>query len=70
MNTTLWRCLLAPRTSWHAWRLARAGNGSLTFDAAWRRVRIDLCPEEMPYREYGHLPPRPPGEDRTRSPWN
>lgn len=56
MSTSLWRCLLSPRTSWRAWRLTRAGDGNLTFDAAWRRARIDLHPDEMPYMLQGHLP--------------
>jgi hypothetical protein len=56
MNTSLWRCLLAPRTSWRAWQLTRSANGTVTFDTAWRRARIDFHPDEMPYRHHGHLP--------------
>ncbi|TXS06762.1 hypothetical protein EAO73_12090 [Streptomyces sp. col6] len=56
MSTSLWRCLLAPRTSWCAWHLTRASNGTLTFDTAWRRARIDRHPDEMPYRHHGHQP--------------
>jgi hypothetical protein len=69
MRTTLWRWLLAPRTSWHAWRLMRIGDDRLSFDTAWRRARVDLHPDEMPYREYGHLSERRATDD-TRAPWH
>ncbi|MFF9403467.1 hypothetical protein [Streptomyces sp. NPDC014744] len=56
MNTSVLRWLLSPRTSWHAWRVARASHGNLTFDAAWRRTRINIHPDEKPYQRHGHLP--------------
>jgi hypothetical protein len=52
----VWRWLLAPWTSWRAWRLARASQGNLSFDAAWRRTRLEKHPDEMPYQRHGHLP--------------
>lgn len=56
MSTSLWRCLLAPRTSWRAWQLTRYANGNISYDTAWRRARIDLHPDELPYRHHDHLP--------------
>ncbi|MFB6563919.1 hypothetical protein ACFCYH_34395 [Streptomyces sp. NPDC056400] len=56
MSTTLWRWLLSPRTSWHAWRAVRASGGDLSFDAAWRQTRVQLHPDEADYRAAGHRP--------------
>lgn len=50
------RWLLAPRTSWHAWRLVRTSQSDVSFDTAWRQTRIQLHPDEMPYRQHGHRP--------------
>ncbi|MEK2477265.1 hypothetical protein [Streptomyces noursei] len=55
MSTSGWRWLLSPWTSWRAWRLARASQGNLSFDAAWRRARLEQHPDEMPYQQHGHL---------------
>lgn len=61
MTTTLLRCLLAPRTSWHALRLMRATRRSqataVSFDVAWRRVRVRLRPDEAAHRLAGHRAP-------------
>ncbi|WP_328299189.1 hypothetical protein OG389_16175 [Streptomyces sp. NBC_00435] len=54
MNTTIWRWLLSPRTSWHARRAVRASNGNLSFDVAWRQTRVRLHPDEADYRAAGH----------------
>lgn len=56
MNTAIWRWLLAPRTSWHAWRLVRASGNTISYDTAWREVRLRLCPDEIAYRRHGHFP--------------
>ncbi len=66
MSTFLWRLLLAPWTSWRAWRLVRVGRGSLTFDTAWRRARMERHPDEMPYRCHGHIAPDHTWEDTPR----
>ncbi|MGW4139882.1 hypothetical protein ACWELV_24230 [Streptomyces mirabilis] len=55
MSTSLWRWLLSPLTSWRAWRLAQDSKGTVSFDVAWRRTRIDRHPDEMPYQQHGHL---------------
>ncbi|MER5801502.1 hypothetical protein [Streptomyces mirabilis] len=55
MSTSVWRWLLSPWTSWRAWKLARASQGNLSFDAAWRRARLEQHPDEMPYQQQGHL---------------
>ncbi|MGW7353631.1 hypothetical protein [Streptomyces sp. NPDC054784] len=55
MTTSLWRCLLSPRTSWRAWRLAQASGGNLSFDTAWRRARVERHPDELLYQRHGHL---------------
>ncbi|MGH1555384.1 hypothetical protein ACRAWF_36715 [Streptomyces sp. L7] len=60
MSTLVLRWLLSPRTSWHAWRLVLASDDDLSFDAAWRRTRVDRHPEERPYLEYGHRSPVDP----------
>ncbi|MFH8350422.1 hypothetical protein [Streptomyces sp. NPDC018045] len=56
MSTSALRWLLSPRTSWLAWRLARASCGNLSFDAAWRHTRVHLHPDEAPFRRQGHRP--------------
>ncbi|MFD9485651.1 hypothetical protein ACFWBX_17020 [Streptomyces sp. NPDC059991] len=56
MKTTVARCFLSPRTSWHAWRLVRASYGNLSFDAAWRHARVRLYPDETPHWQHGHRP--------------
>ncbi|MFJ7963030.1 hypothetical protein [Streptomyces sp. NPDC096324] len=55
MSTSIWRWLLSPWTSWRAWQQARASRGNLSFDAAWRRTRLDKHPDDMPYQQHGHL---------------
>ncbi|NUR03645.1 MAG: hypothetical protein HOY79_46195 [Streptomyces sp.] len=55
MSTSVWRWLLSPWTSWRAWRLAQASQGNLSFDAAWRRTRLEQHPDETPYQRHGHL---------------
>lgn len=69
MSTAALRWLLAPRTSWRAWRLIRSGEGDFSFDTAWRRIRIDLHPDEMPYRYHGHVATNTP-DDKDRLPWS
>ncbi|MFD8462374.1 hypothetical protein ACFV27_25605 [Streptomyces antimycoticus] len=73
--TTLLRCLLSPLTSWHALRLMcrarREHTATPTFDAAWRRARVQRHPDEAPYLLYGHRAADPhtrttPTEDQTR----
>ncbi|GAB2688288.1 hypothetical protein GCM10010442_01420 [Kitasatospora kifunensis] len=59
MKSTFMRLILAPRTSWRALRLLRADDAPLDFDAAWRRARTQLCPDETVYRDYGHGPTKP-----------
>lgn len=56
MSTTVWRWVLSPRTSWHAWRLVRVSRRTVSFDTAWRRSRIRLRPDEMAYRRHGYFP--------------
>ncbi|MER6064942.1 hypothetical protein ABT167_27975 [Streptomyces sp. NPDC001792] len=53
--TSVWRWLLSPRPSWRAWKLARASQDNLSFDAAWRRTRLERHPDEMPYQQHGHI---------------
>ncbi|WP_164248630.1 hypothetical protein [Streptomyces sp. S4.7] len=55
MSTSVWRWLLSPWTSWRAWQLARASQGNLSFDAAWRRIRLERHPDDMPYQQHGHV---------------
>ncbi|SCK54173.1 hypothetical protein YUYDRAFT_07108 [Streptomyces sp. ScaeMP-e48] len=68
MKLTVLRSVLAPRTSWHAWRLARASGGTVSFDAAWRSVRVVLHPDEAGYRAAGHESSRPPAENSADKP--
>ncbi|MER7877171.1 hypothetical protein ABTY63_27005 [Streptomyces solisilvae] len=69
MSTPMWRWLLTPRTSWRAWRVARASQGNLSFDAAWRRTRLETHPDEMPYQQRGHLPTDGGVDDPTARQW-
>lgn len=55
LNTLRW--LLAPRTSILAARLRRTHGHQLSRDAAWRLARVRLHPDEIPYRNSGHVPP-------------
>lgn len=68
MKLTVLRAVLAPRTSWQAWRLARASGGTLSFDAAWRSARVQIHPDEAGYRAAGHENPRPPAQDSADKP--
>lgn len=68
MKLTLLRAVLAPRTSWQAWRLARASDGTVSFDAAWRSARVQLHPDEAGYRAAGHNSPRSSAEDSADKP--
>jgi hypothetical protein len=65
VSTSVWRWLLTPWTSWRAWRLTRASQGNLSFDTAWRRTRLEKNPDEMPYKQYGHLPADGAVDDST-----
>lgn len=58
---TALRVLLAPLTSWRAYRLMRAApDDALDFDTAWRRARLLRHPDEIGYLQAGHgLPSRP-----------
>ncbi|GGS26823.1 hypothetical protein F2B00_20825 [Streptomyces parvus] len=58
-TSAFWRWALSPRTSFLAWRLSRASHDTISFDVAWREIRIRQHPEEVSYREAGHLPPPP-----------
>ncbi|XIG78607.1 hypothetical protein C1N81_38880 [Streptomyces sp. SGAir0957] len=59
MTTLLWRIILAPATSWRAWRLLRRNTTGQSYDTAWRAARLDHHPDEMVYRLHGHQPPDP-----------
>lgn len=61
MRLTLMRCLLSPVTSWRAFRMVAASGGGMDFDVAWRQVRVDRHPEELPFRQAGHRAPRDRG---------
>lgn len=52
VSTTVWRCLLSPRTSWLAWRLSRHTGDD--FDVTWRQARVIRHPEEANFRSAGH----------------
>ncbi|MER6625435.1 hypothetical protein [Streptomyces sp. NPDC000931] len=54
MKLTLWRALLAPRTSLLAVFIRRRSSGTLSYDAAWRQARMYHHPDEMIHRFYGH----------------
>lgn len=54
MKLVLWRVLLAPMTSLRALLAQRRSATPLSYDAAWRRARLDRCPDEMVYRLHGH----------------
>ncbi|KOU52231.1 hypothetical protein ADK55_17400 [Streptomyces sp. WM4235] len=54
MSTGIWRWILAPRTSWAAWKLCRAGDGAIDFDVAWRQARLRRHPDEIEFRAAGH----------------
>lgn len=43
-----------PRTSQHAWHLAYARPGGLSFDTAWRHTRVRLHPDEALFRQAAH----------------
>ncbi|BAG16941.1 hypothetical protein SGR_7027t [Streptomyces griseus subsp. griseus NBRC 13350] len=68
MKLPLLRAVLAPRTSWQAWRVVRASGGTVSFDAAWRSARVQLHPDEAGYRAAGHDSPQPPTEDAADKP--
>lgn len=68
MKLTVLRAVLAPRTSWQAWRLARASGGTMSFDVAWRSARVQLHPDEAGHRVAGHESLRPPAEDSADKP--
>ncbi|MFC1415043.1 hypothetical protein [Streptacidiphilus cavernicola] len=59
MSIEIKRWLLAPRTSWQAWHMSRRKENR-DFDAAWRRSRVLLCPDEIEFRDHGHQPPSNP----------
>lgn len=63
MRLLLWRVLLAPLTSWRAWRMQRDSTAPLSYDAAWRRARLHRCPDEMVYRLHGHQSPTTPATE-------
>ncbi|MFD7817627.1 hypothetical protein ACFV6E_32605 [Streptomyces sp. NPDC059785] len=68
MKLVLWRVLLAPLTSWRAWRIRQRSTAPLSYDAAWRRARLHRSPDEMVYRLHGHqAPTAPPTEDHDHS---
>lgn len=50
MSTGIWRWILAPKTSWAAWKLYRAGDSTIDFDVAWRQVRLRRHPDEIEFR--------------------
>ncbi|MFJ8762965.1 hypothetical protein [Streptomyces cyaneofuscatus] len=54
MRTGIWRWVLAPKTSWAAWKLYRAGDSTIDFDVAWRQVRLRRHPDEIEFRSAGH----------------
>lgn len=52
--------MLAPLTSWRAYRLMRAAPDDIDYDTAWRRARLLRHPEEIGYQRAGHgLPSQP-----------
>ena len=54
MKLVLWRVLLAPMTSLRALLVQWRSATPLSYDAAWRRARLNRCPDEMVYRLHGH----------------
>ncbi len=60
MKLVLWRVLLAPLTSLRALIIQRRSASALSYDAAWRRARLDRCPDDMVYRLHGHQAATPP----------
>ncbi|MFD7713749.1 hypothetical protein [Streptomyces sp. NPDC059786] len=57
MSLNLLRWVLAPRTSLLARRIRRTGHHEISPDSAWRLARLQLHPDEVPYRNHGHSPP-------------
>lgn len=44
VTSAFWRWTLSPRTSFFAWRLSRASRGTISFDVAWREIRLHAAP--------------------------
>ncbi|QDY79493.1 hypothetical protein [Streptomyces qinzhouensis] len=68
MKLVLWRVLLDPLTSLRALVIQRRSSTALSYDAAWRRARLDRAPDDMVYRLHGHqatAPPDPPPGGET-----
>ncbi len=70
VNSIATRLTLSPLTSLKAVRMMHKSGWSLSFDVAWRAIRVATCPDELGYREYGHSsnPVRSPQIDQTPPP--
>ena len=65
MKLPVLRWLLDPVTCWQALWLSVASRGRVSFDVAWRRIRVERFPDEAAYQQMGHLPAvRAPHEER------
>ncbi|MFJ7910753.1 hypothetical protein [Kitasatospora sp. NPDC096204] len=49
MRASLWRVLLAPRTTLRALRLQRLSRSPFDFDSAWQQARMRCAPDEVEY---------------------
>jgi len=49
------RIILSPITSLKAVRAVLGSGRQLSFDVAWREVRVATCPDELAYRMGGHV---------------
>ncbi|XCM33845.1 hypothetical protein ABXI76_35125 [Streptomyces parvus] len=54
MNVFITRFALSPLTSLKAIRMMHKSGWSLSFDVAWRAIRVATCPDELGYRDCGH----------------
>ncbi|GAA0576801.1 hypothetical protein ACIGCZ_22385 [Streptomyces nigra] len=68
MKLALWRMLLAPLTSLRALFIQRRSATPLSYDVAWRRARLDRCPDDMVYRLHGHQATAPDQASSAQSP--
>ncbi|MFD8733675.1 hypothetical protein ACFV06_02030 [Streptomyces sp. NPDC059618] len=48
------RWILAPRTTWRAWRIAAAFGPGIDARTAWAMARVQWHPDEYPYMNH-HL---------------
>lgn len=53
MSSSSWRWILAPRTSWLAWRVWKAHQDKPPFGTAWTAIRLTRHPDEIFYQAAG-----------------